>query len=142
MKRANLKCFFQHALTGIAGGALGGAALAVSTGQINPAEIAAAAFLGGITGGIVNAAAPNGGLPGAAAAGILSTVVGLAKGKGIGDGTEAIISDALGGAVPPSVAGIAVGSTLSGAAAATSDPASIPRTADSCSFQAALEVRG
>src|SRR6202030_2764109 len=116
-----LKCGFQRAITGAIGGAVTGAALAISTGQLeglNPIALGAAAFAGGA----LNVLASNGNLPGVAVAGIISTVIQTARavtGQGYsGSSASQIVSDALGGAVPPSATGVAVGGVTSGTIAA------------------------
>ncbi len=116
-----LRCGFQHALTGAIGGAITGAALAISTGQLEgltPIALGTAAFAGGA----LNVLASNGDLPGVAVAGIISTVIQTARavtGQGFSGGfASQIVSDALGGAVPPSVTGVAISGATSGTIAA------------------------
>jgi RHS repeat-associated protein len=109
-----LKCGFLRLSTGAIGGAITGAAIAISTGQL---ELLNPFALGGfaLAGGALNVLAPDGGLAGVAVAGVASVAAQIAAGHGYSGGAAAqIVSDSLGGAVPPGVAGVAINGATSG----------------------------
>jgi RHS repeat-associated protein len=97
------KCLAQKALTGFVGGAVGGAALAVSTGQLE--ALIPAILVGGAVGGVANAASTFGGTAGIVAAGA-SSILGHANGGYSAAGAVGVLGDAFGGGVPTSALGI------------------------------------
>jgi RHS repeat-associated protein len=111
-KRANLGaqspqhsalCVAQHFATGAVGGAVGGAALAVSTGQVE--ALLPAIGVGALVGGAANAASTFGGTAGIVAAGA-SSILGHANMGYSAAGAVGMLGDAFGGGVPTSALGI------------------------------------
>lgn len=93
----------QHFATGAAGGAVGGAALAISTGQVE--ALLPAIGVGALVGGAANAASTFGGTAGIVAAGASSILGHATMGYSAANAVGAL-GDAFGGGIPTSALGI------------------------------------
>lgn len=101
-------CRAADTVSGAVAGAVGGATFAVATGNINPAEIAAAAAGGAVVGGVVAAVSPNGGVAGAVTAAVSSLATHVSGGT-TAEGAAELAGDTAAGAFPSPVAALPIG---------------------------------
>jgi RHS repeat-associated protein len=98
------KCIAQKALTGFLGGAVSGAALAISTGQVE--GLLPGILVGGVIGGVGNVATTYGGGTAGMVASAAASILGHGNAGYTAENAVAVLGDAFGGGVPSSALGI------------------------------------